>query len=103
MTRAHVGVAALLSIVVGWFVFDAVASLIAFPAALASQGVEPGVSLWALLWAGVLLPVVLFGAAIVVGRREPLPRFALVIIVALAAAAAVRISIIAAAAGSTLL
>lgn len=103
MTRAHYGVAALLSIVVGWFVFDAVASLIAFPAALASQGDEPSAALWVLLWAGVLLPVLLFGAAIAVGRRQPLPRFALVMIVALATTAALRISLIAVAAGSTVL
>jgi hypothetical protein len=103
MTRAHYGVAALMSIVVGWFVFDAVASLVAFPVALASQGDEPSLALWALLWAGVLLPVLLFAAAIVVARRQPLPRFALVIIVALTTTAALRISIIALAAGSTAL
>lgn len=103
MTRAHYGVAALLSIVVGWFVLNAVGSLVAFPAALASQGDEPSMTLWALLWAGVLLPVLLFASAIVVARRQPLPRFALVIIVALTATAALRISIIALAAGSTVL
>jgi len=103
MTRAHVGVAALLSIVVGWFVFDAVSSLIEFPLQLAAAGIPVSSVLMVLLWAGVLAPVLLFAAAVGIARRQPLPRFALVILVALAATAAVRISLIAVAAGSTVL
>jgi hypothetical protein len=55
---------------------------------------------WAALWAGVLLPVVFFVAAVVIARRESITRFTLVLIVALAATAAVRLSLIAAATGS---
>ena len=40
MTRTHIGVAALLSLVVGWFVFDAVSSLVGLPA-LARQAGRP--------------------------------------------------------------
>lgn len=100
MTRAHVGVAALLSALVGWFVFDGMASLIGLPALYAQLGVDPSNVPWPALWAGVLLPVVFFAAAIVVARRESLTRFTFVLIVALAATAAVRLSLIAAATGS---
>lgn len=103
MTRAHVGVAAALSVFVGWFVFDAVSSLIAFPLELAQLGLGAGPVLLGALWAGVVMPVVLYIAAVVVARRQPLTRFTLVLIVALAAAAAVRLSLIALATGSILL
>lgn len=104
MSRAHAGVAALLSIVVGWFVFDGVSSLIGLPALyeqLSNQlGLEAVPVPWFALWAGVLVPVVFFIGAVVVARRESLTRFTLVLIVALAATAAVRLSLIAAATGS---
>lgn len=103
MTRTHLGVAALLSLLVGWFVFDGVSSLIGLPALYAQLGVDPVGVPWVALWAGVVLPVVLFVAAIVIVRREPLTRFTLVLIIALAATAAVRLSLIALATGSILL
>lgn len=100
MTRAHVGVTALLSLIVGWFVFDGIASLVGLPAFYAQLGVEAAGVPWVVLWAGVLVPVVLFTGAAIVARRQPLTRFALVLIVALAATAAVRLSLIAVATGS---
>lgn len=103
MTRAHVGVAALLALLVGWFVFDGAASLIGLPALYAQLGVDPARVPWVALWAGVVLPVVLYVVAVVVARRQSLTRFTLVLIVALAATAAVRLSIIALATGSILL
>lgn len=103
MTRAHYGVAALLSIILGWFIYDALGSLIGFPAELAAVGLQPSPILVVLLWAGLLAPVVLFVAAILLTRRQPLPHFVLVIIVALASSAALRLSIIALASGSTAL
>lgn len=103
MTRAHVGVAALLSLLVGWFVFDGVASLIGLPALYAQLGVDPARVPWAALWAGVVLPIVLYAAAVLVARRLTLTRFTLVLIVALTATAAVRLSLIALATGSILL
>jgi len=100
---AHIGVAALLSLIVGWFVFDGVASLIGLPAFYAQLGVDPATVPWAALWAGVALPMVFFVTAIIVARRQPLTRFTLVLIVALAATAVVRLSLIAAATGSIVL
>mgnify|MGYP001806674441 FL=1 len=103
MTRAHVGVAALLSALVGWFVFDGVASLIGLPALYAQLGVDPARVPWVALWAGVVLPVVLYAVAVIIARRQSLTRFTLVLIVALAATAALRLSLIALATGSILL
>jgi len=97
---AHVGVAAVLSLFAGWFVFDGVASLIGLPAFYAQLGVDPANVPWVALWAGVALPVVFFAAAVLTARHYSLTRFALVLIVALAATAAVRLSLIAAATGS---
>lgn len=103
MTRAHVGVGALLSALVGWFVFDGVASLIGLPALYAQLGVDPARVPWVALWAGVVLPVVLYAVAVIIARRQSLTRFTLVLIVALAATAALRLSLIALATGSILL
>lgn len=100
MTRAHYGVAALLSIVVGWFVFDGVSSLIGLPAFFAQLGVPADEVPWVALWIGVVHPVVFFLAAIAIGRRSPLTQFTLVLIAALAASAAARLTIIAVATGS---
>ncbi len=102
VTRAHIGVAALLSIIVGWFVFDGVSSLIGLPALYEQLGVADQVP-WLALWLGVVHPVVFFVAAIAVGRRMTLTRFTLVLIVAIAVSAASRLTLIAVATGSILL
>lgn len=103
MTRAHIGVLALLSALVGWFVFDGISSLVGLPALYAQLGVEPNRVPWVALWAGVVLPVALYVVAAIVARRQPLTRFTLVLIVAITAIAAVRLSLIALATGSILL
>jgi hypothetical protein len=46
---------------------------------------------------------VFYAIAVVVARRQPMPRFTIVLITALAATAAVRLSIIAIATGSIVL
>jgi hypothetical protein len=103
MTGTHVGVTALLSMVVGWFVFDGIASLVSLPAFYAELGVSSEGVPWFLLWSGVVLPVVFYAVAVVVARRQPMTRFTIVLITALAATAAVRLSIIAIATGSIVL
>lgn len=103
MTRAHWGVAALISALVGWFVFDGVSSLVGLTALYEQLGVASDQVPWVILWLGVLHPVVFFVLAIVVGRRMTLTRFTLVLLVALAATATTRLSIIAVATGSILL
>ncbi len=103
MTRAHWGVVALISALVGWFVFDGVSSLVGLPALYDQLGVASDQVPWVILWLGVVHPVVFFIIAIVVGRRLTLTRFTLVLLVALAAMATTRLSIIAVATGSILL
>lgn len=103
MTRAHGGVAALFSVIVGWFVFDGVSSLVGLPALYEQLGVASEQVPWVALWLGVMHPVVYFVAAILVGRRMTLTRFTLVLIVSIAAIAATRLSVIAVATGSILL
>lgn len=100
MTRAHVGITALLSILVGWFVFDGASSLIGLPQLYAQLGVDVDSIPWVALWAAAVLPVVIFLAAAIVARRQSLTRYVLVLIVALAATAAVRLSLIAVVSGS---
>jgi len=103
MTRAHWGVTALMSALVGWFVFDGVSSLVGLPVLYEQLGVAADQVPWALLWLGVVHPVIFFVIAIVVGRRLSLTRFTLVLLVALTATAATRLTIIAVATGSILL
>lgn len=103
MTRAHWGVIALVSALVGWFVFDGVSSLVGLPALYEQLGVAADQVPWVILWLGVVHPVVFFVLAIVVGRRLTLTRFTLVLLVGIAATATTRLSIIAAATGSILL
>lgn len=100
MSRAHIGVAALLSIVVGWFVFDGVSSLIGLPAFYAQLGVPPGDVPWVALWIGAVQPVALFLTGAALARHRPLTSFTLVLITAIAASAALRLTIIAVATGS---
>lgn len=100
MTRLHYGVAALLSIVVGWFVFDGVSSLVGLPAFYAQLGVPADEVPWVALWIGVIQPVLFFLAGIAIGHRRPLAQFTLVLITALAVSAAARLTIIAVATGS---
>ncbi len=102
MTRAHWGVTALLSAIVGWFVFDGVSSLVGLPALYEQLGVVEQVP-WLALWLGVAHPIVYFVAGVMVGRRMTLTRFTLVLIVAIAASAATRLTMIAVATGSILL
>lgn len=100
MTRAHIGVTVLLSILVGWFVFDGASSLIALPELYVQLGADLATVPWVALWAAVVLPVAIFVTAAITARRQALTRYTLVLIVALAATAAVRLSLIAVASGS---
>lgn len=93
------GVIALLSIVAGWFVWDAVGSLVSLPQLYEQLGIADEVP-WVVLWLGVVQPVVIYAAALVVATRQPLARAALVLLASLGAIAALRLSIIAVATGT---
>ncbi|MDO9591250.1 MAG: hypothetical protein Q7J04_08925 [Microcella sp.] len=94
------GVAALLSIVVGWFVWDAVGSLVSLPQLYAQLGIADDEVPWVALWLGVVQPVSLYAAALAIAARQPLARAALVMVASLGAIAALRLSIIAVATGT---
>ncbi len=93
------GVAALLSLVAAWFVWDAVGSLVSLPQLYAQLGIADDVP-WVALWLGVVQPLVLYAAALVIAVRQPLARGTLVLVAGLAAIAALRLSIIAVATGT---
>lgn len=94
------GVAALLSLVVGWFVWDAVGSLVSLPQLYAQLGIADDEVPWVALWLGVVQPVSLYVAALAIAARQPLARAALVMVASLGAIAALRLSIIAVATGT---
>jgi|GEM_PF-1744193 len=93
------GVAALLSLVAAWFVWDAVGSLVSLPQLYEQLGIADDVP-WIALWLGVAQPVVLYAAALVIASRQPLARGTFVLLAGLAAIAAMRLSIIAVATGT---
>lgn len=93
------GVAALLSLVAAWFVWDAVGSLVSLPQLYEQLGIADDVP-WVALWLGVVQPVVLYAAALVIAARQPLARGTLVLLAGLAAIAAMRLSTIAVATGT---
>lgn len=93
---ARVAVTIVLGLVAAWFLFDGVSNLLAFPAQLEAVGLAQSTP-WAVLWASVLLPPALFALGVLLGRRQPVPRFTLVLIVALCVIATTRLSLISAA------
>jgi hypothetical protein len=96
------GVMALLSIIVGWFVWDAVGSLVSLPQLYEQLGIAEQVP-WVILWLGVVQPVSLYAAALVIAARLPLARATVVLLASLGAIAALRLSIIAVATGTVAL
>lgn len=85
-----------LGLLAAWFLFDGVANLLALPQQLDALGVADRTP-WVVLAASVLAPPVLFALGVLVGRRQPVTRYTLVLIVALAVIATTRLSLIAAA------
>ncbi len=85
-----------LGVVCVWFVWDGLSSLIALPEQYSAYGFEDQIP-WAILWVGVLMPVVVFMAAAVGARSLAITAYTLVLIVALCVIATTRLSLIAAA------
>lgn len=83
----RVGVAALFAVLYGWFLFTATSTLIALPALYAAQGFAEYTP-WVTLVLGVVLPPVLYAAALLLGRGRALSTRVLVFAAGLAATAA---------------
>lgn len=93
---ARIAVTIVLGLLGAWFLFDAVSNLLAFPQQLEAFGVAERTP-WLILWASVAVPPVVFALAVLLGRRQPVARYTLVLIVALCVMATTRLSLIAAA------
>ena len=96
--RNTIGVVAI-SVVFGaffaWDVWEAVSNLVALPDFYDYAGFGRENVPWWVLIVGVVVPVVLFVAAIVLGRGRPLLVKAIVLLVALAVASALGIGVVA--------
>ncbi|GAA1689990.1 hypothetical protein GCM10009792_07560 [Microcella alkalica] len=93
---SRVAVTIALGLLAAWFLFDGVSNLLALPQQLRALGLADRTP-WPVLAASVLAPPVIFALGLVVGRRQTLTRFTLVLIVALATIATTRLSLVAAA------
>ncbi|WP_169080141.1 hypothetical protein [Microcella alkalica] len=94
MRAARIAVVVVMGLLAAWFLFDGVSNLLAFPQQLEAFGVADRTP-WGVLWASVLAPPLIFAAAVVLGWRQPVTRFTLVLIVALCVMATTRLSLIA--------
>jgi len=94
---ARTVVAVLLGLLVAWFLWDGLSSLVGLPAQFEALGIADRTP-WLVLVAGLIAPPLIFGLSILLARRQPLAQFTLVLIVALGAIATTRLSLIATAA-----
>jgi hypothetical protein len=96
---ARIAVTIVLGLLGAWFLFDGISNLLAFPQQLEAFGIAERTP-WLILWASVVAPPVIFAVAALIGRRQPVTRYTLVLIVALCVMATTRLSLIAAAGAS---
>jgi hypothetical protein len=88
-------VAAVLGLFYAYDVWEAIGNMINLPAFYDSIGVGSKHVPWWLLWIGVLIPVIVFLLAFVIGRRRNVGSKAVVFIVGLALAAGLGIGVLA--------
>lgn len=90
-----VAVTVLFGALFAWDVWEAVSNLVALPDFYDYAGLGRENVPWWLLIAGVVVPVLLFVAAIVLGRGRPLLVKAIVLFVALAVASSLGLGVVA--------
>lgn len=88
-------VAALFGLLFAYYLWDAIRSLVVLPAEYESLGLGRDAAPWTLLIIGVLIPVVVYGAALVVGLRRNVFARALLFLVGLATVASLSLGVIA--------
>lgn len=88
-------VAALLGLFYAYDVWEAIGNLINLPAYYDASGIGSAHVPWWLLWVGVIIPIVVFVLAFVVGRRRSVGSKAVIFIVGLALAAGLGIGVLA--------
>jgi hypothetical protein len=75
--------------------WEAVSNAVSLPQVYSVYGLDPGDVPWALLVAGILLPVVIYGVAFLLGRRRPLFATIVLFAVGLALVAVLSLDLIA--------
>lgn len=95
---ARILVVVVFGVIAAWFLYDGIGSLVNLPQLFDQLGLADETP-WAALWLGAVQAPVLFAAAAVVAARQPVGRYALVLIATLGVIAAVRLSLIAVATG----
>lgn len=87
-------VAALFGLFYAYDLWEALGNLFNLPVAYGSLGIADRVPWW-LLWAGVLVPPLVFGIAVLLGRRRNVLGRALIFLVGLAVVAALTLGMLA--------
>jgi hypothetical protein len=88
----RIALAALFAVLYGWFLFAAASNLVALPTLYIAQGYAAFIP-WVPLVLGVVAPVVLYAAALLLGRRQVLSTRVLVFAAGLAATAATSLAL----------
>jgi hypothetical protein len=92
---AATAVVIVLGVFYAYYLFDAIRSLVVLPGQYEALGLSRADAPWALLVLGVLVPVVVFVAALVMGRRHTLVGRGLILIAGLGVVACLSLGIIA--------
>ncbi|PRY69106.1 hypothetical protein B0I08_103312 [Glaciihabitans tibetensis] len=90
-----IAVTALFGVIYAYYLWDAIRSMIELPAQYELVGLGRENAPWTLLVAGVILPVVVYIAALIVGARRGVAARALILLVGLGALACLSLSVIA--------
>jgi len=96
MSRALVvAVTALFGLFYAYDLWEAVSNLIELPPVYELYGLDASFVPWWLLWVGVLIPPLVFGLALVIGRRQGVLGKALILLVGLTIVAGLSLGVIA--------
>lgn len=88
-------VAGLFALFFAYDVWEAVDNLLSLPRFYEASGLDPAGLPWWLLWIGVGVPVVVFVAAFIIGRRRTVGEKALIFFVGLAVSSGLGLGVIA--------
>jgi hypothetical protein len=91
----RVAVAGVFGIVYAYYLWDAIRSLIELPAQYELMGLSRDDAPWSLLILGIILPIVTYVGALIVGRHRNVFAQALVLLTGLGALAALNLGVIA--------
>lgn len=90
-----VTVAAIFGLFYAYDLWEAVSTLVALPQFYEAYGLDASYIPWWLLWIGVLIPPVIFGVALLVGRNQAVVGRALILLVGLSLVAGLSLGAVA--------